>query len=203
RWLQGLSTAPAAPQPSFPAPATSSGRPVRLLFVLDNDYGELTTLMYFVLGQQLAHRATLLLPDRLYAHNADAIRGRTHRYGSLEDVIQMADSEKPDIVFLCSGYLFCAHHIFTPDVLERLIQLLRDRGCRVVTTDPFLGMLSKQDPRTLISIDIPMVHPVWTVGQLTKAKRADEERMWAYFAQSERILRNTFHLYPTFCDVAR
>jgi len=204
RWLQELSAAPAAPQLSLVSNTgggTPSGRSARLLFVLDNDYGELTTLKYLVLGQPLAHRVTLLLPDRLYAHNADAIPGRTHRYGSMEDVLQTADQEKPDVVFLCSGYLFCAHNIFTPDVLERLIQLLRERGCRVVTSDPFLGMLSKQDPRTLINVDIPAVHPDLTVAQLTKAKRASQDRMWADFAHAEQALRNTFHLYPAYCDV--
>jgi len=193
RWLTELVQAPAIADP----PA----RRERLMFVLDNDYGELTTVMYFVLGQSLARRTTLMLGERLYANNANAIPGQTYGYRSLEDVIRIVDREKPDIVFLCSGYLFTAHHIFTPEVLQQLIQQLRERGCRVVTSDPFLGMLSKQDPRTMISIDIPMVHPVWTAEQLTKAKRGDEERMWAYFSQSERILRDTYHLYPSYCDV--
>ena len=71
-----------------------------------------------------------------------------------------------------------------------------------MTADPFLGMLSKQDPRTLIRIDIPTQHPEFTVEQLTEAKRPAEERLWAGYTQSEQILRDTYHLYPSYCDVA-
>jgi tetratricopeptide (TPR) repeat protein len=192
RWLAQLSV--------IPDEAEVISQP-QLLFVLDNDYGELTTLMYLVLGQQLACRATVLLPERLYLQNPDAVPGRTHRYASVDDVLKAVDRARPPIVFLCSGYLLCEHLEFRPDDLERLIDQLRERGCRVVTSDPFLGMLSKQDPRTLISIDVPADHPDFTVEQMTKAKRGGEERMWSDFTHAERTLRNTFHLYPTYCDV--
>jgi tetratricopeptide (TPR) repeat protein len=191
RWLEQLSVVPAEITPG-----------PRLLFVLDNDFGELATVKYFVLGQELAGRTTLMLPERLYVHNVDALPGRTHRYGSVDDILQMVDREKPDIVFLCSGYLLWEHLAFTAHDLERLLDQLRARGCRVVTADPFLGMLSKQDPRTLLRIDIPTDHPRLTVEQLTEVKRPDEERMWAGYAQAERILRDTYHLYPSYCDVA-
>jgi hypothetical protein len=193
RWLEQLARVP-APADVTPGP--------RLLFALDNDFGELTTLEYFVLGQALGGRTTLLLPPRLYVHNVDAIPGRTHRYESVEDVLRAVDRERPDVVFLCSGYLFCEHLGFTPSDLARLVGLLREQGCRVVTTDPYLGMLSKQTPQTLISIDIPTAHPEFTVEQLTRAKRPNEERMWAGYAQSERIFRDTYHLYPSYCDTA-
>lgn len=193
RWLEQLSVV-RDQAGAMPAP--------RLLFVLDHDFGELATVKFFVLGQELAGRATLLLPERLYVHNVDAVPGRTHQYGSVEDILQAVDREQPQIVFLCSGYLLCEHLEFTPDDLGRLIDQLRERGCRVVTADPFLGMLSKQDPRTLIRIDIPTQHPEFTVEQLTEAKRPAEERLWAGYTQSEQILRDTYHLYPSYCDVA-
>jgi hypothetical protein len=98
--------------------------------------------------------------------------------------------------------MFSEHVGFTPDDLERLIRQLRERGCRVVTADPFVGMLSKQDPQTLIRVDIPTDHPQFTVEQLTEAKRPDEERMRAGYTQSEQILRDMYHLYPSYCDVA-
>lgn len=191
RWLEQLTVVPRE-VPAGP----------RLLFVLDNDFGELATVKYLLLGQELAGRATLLLPERLYVHNKNAIPGRTHRYASLDDIVRTVDRERPEIVFLCSGYLLWEHLAFTGDELASLVDHLRERGSRVVTTDPFLGMLSKQDPRSLIHIDIPMAHPVWTVEQLRQTKRPAEERMWAAYAESEQILRDTYHLYPSYCDVA-
>jgi tetratricopeptide (TPR) repeat protein len=202
RWLEQLSLVSDEAKVS-PGP--------RLLFVLDNDFGELATVKFFVLGQELAGRSTLLLPERLYVHNVDAIPGRTHRYASVDDILQMVDQERPDVVFLVSGYLFCPHLEFTSHDLARLIEELRQRGCRVVTADPFLGMLSKQDPRTLIRFDVSRDHErklaafpdlSEAVKGMTKARRAAEERAWATFAQSERILRDTYHLYPSYCDVA-
>jgi Flp pilus assembly protein TadD len=192
RWLEQLSVVPGAA-------AATPGR--RLLFVLDNDFGELTTVKYFALGQELAGRTTLLLPERLYAHNVDAIPGRTHRYASVDEILTAADRVQPEIVFLCSGYLLWEHLAFTADDLGRLVDQLRARGCRVVTADPYLGLLSQQDPRSLIRIDIPTAHSRLPIEQLAIAKRTAEERMWAGFAASEQILRDTYHLYPSYCDV--
>jgi tetratricopeptide (TPR) repeat protein len=189
-WLEELS---ALPEKAASGP--------RLLFVLDHDFGELATVKFFILGQELAAGSTLLLPDRLHVHNVNAIPGRTHQYGSVEDIFAAVERERSDIVFLCAGYLLCEHLGFSAGDLERLIDGLRERGCRVVTADPFLGMLSKQDPRTLIRVDIPTDHPHFTVEQLTEAKRPAEEQLWSTYAQSERILRDTYHLYPSYCDV--
>ncbi|HMC56042.1 MAG TPA: tetratricopeptide repeat protein [Gemmatimonadaceae bacterium] len=194
RWLEQLSVA---------APARDVTSGARLLFVLDNDFGELTTVKYLLLGQQqLAGRTTLLLPARLYAHNADAIPGRTHQYATVDEILAVVDRERIDIVCLCSGYLLWEHLKFTTDDLVRLVDQLRERGCRVVTADPFLGLLSQRDPSTVLRVDIPDAHGLWSVEQLEKAKRSAEERMWTGFAESERVLRHTWHLYPSYCDVA-
>ena len=196
RWLEQLSVVPEDAPPG-----------ARLLFVLDNDFGELATVKFFVLGQALAARSTLLLPERLYVHNVDAIPGRTRQYATVDDILRVADSEKPDIVFLCAGYLFCPHLEFAPADLQRLLGQLRSRGCRVVTADPFMGLLSQQDPRALIRLEVsgkPAVVPHIPVAapEVVQSRRAAEERTWALFTQSERILRDTYHLYPSYCDVA-
>ena len=192
RWLEALT---AVPDPAHVTPGP------RLLFVLDNDFGELATVKYFVLGQEFAGRTTLLLPPKLYVHNVDAIPGRTHQYGSVDEILQWVDRERADIVFLLSGYMLWEHLGFSQEDLRRLLHELRQRECRVVTADPYLGMLSKQDPRTLIRIDLPTTHSAFA-DQLAKAGRAAEERMWTAFAQAEQLLRDAYHLYPSFCDVA-
>jgi hypothetical protein len=105
-------------------------------------------------------------------------------------------------VFLCSGYLFGEHFNMAPEELARLVERLRERGCRVVTADPFLGLLSQHGPRALIRIDTPTHHPQFTTEQLREATRPVEERLWASYSHAERILRDTYHLYPSYCDLA-
>jgi Flp pilus assembly protein TadD len=200
RWLETLS---AVPEPLGPGS--------RLLFVLDNDFGELTTVKCFLLGQKLTAGATLLLPETLYSQNDAAIPGRTHRYGSVEDILVAVDREQPEIVFLCSAYLFWAHLRFTPDDIARLIDGLRERGCRTVTADPFLGLLSKQDARTLIRFELSredarnlaeVADRPQAVEELKRLKRTLDEQAWSILEQSEQILRDTYHLYPSYCEAA-
>lgn len=196
RWLEQLASAPATAPEKHESVGTG-----RLLFVLDNDYGELTTLKYLVLGQPLRERTTLLLPERLIANNADALPGRTHGYASSQDILRLVAAEEPEIVFLCSGYLFSIHEILTLEDLEQLVGALRERGCRVVTADPFLGMLSKQDPRTLISIHIPEESDELEVEELRKVKEIEDKRLQTHFTRCEKLFRDDPHLYPTYCDV--
>ncbi|HMC56041.1 MAG TPA: tetratricopeptide repeat protein [Gemmatimonadaceae bacterium] len=202
RWLEDLSA---------PAGHAQSGSGPRLLFVLDNDFGELTTFKYLLLGQpQLAARTTLLLPERLFAHNADAVAGRTHRYATAKDVLDLVDREQPGIVFLCSAYLFCPHLEWSVANLERLIAALRARGCRIVTADPYLGMLSRQDAASLVHFEISrehakklaaVSHMPEAVEKMRSLQNTLAAQAWEVLRQSERILRDTYHLYPTYCDV--
>jgi hypothetical protein len=73
-----------------------------------------------------------------------------------------------------------------------------------------------QDPGTLISFELPEEHLMrfltekWgaavaqapeTAERVAESRRDTEERVWASFRQSEGILRDTYHLYPGYCDV--
>ena len=182
RWVERLT----------PAPGTAATDNPTALFVLDNDYGELTTTMCLLLGQDLATRTTLLLPPRLYVTNKDALPGRTHPYTSLDDVMSRVDAERPQVVFLCSAYLYALHGLFPCDALQRLVQLLGRRGCRVVTSDPFLGLLSNLGGSTTVSVDIPKDAP----PPLQHAKDAEDERLNRLLAESARIVQALPHLYP-------
>jgi tetratricopeptide (TPR) repeat protein len=193
RWLQSLVC---GADGSPPAGAHPAGRAAKLLFVLDNDYGELTTLMYLLLGQELVGSTTLLLPERLFANNAGALPGRTRRYDTLEDIVTAVDRERPDVVFLCSAYLMTIHELLTLEELERLVGLLAERGCRVVTTDPFLGVLSQDDVSSLVVFDISDA----AVDLYEAVKERQEKRLREHLTRCEEILRGAEHLYPAFCD---
>lgn len=172
--------------------AASSG--ARTMFVLDSDYGELTTVMFLLFGQEAAARATIVLSERLYVVNRDALPVNTRAASSVEDIERAIEEERPDIVFLCSGYLFSIHALMSLDALEGLSQFVRKRGARLVTTDPFLGLLDGIGTTTTVSIDIPPNSP----PALVRAKEEQDQRLLSHFSRSNRILRNAPHLYPTY-----
>ena len=116
---------------------------VRLLFVVNNDYGELSHAMSCLVGQEFASRAAILLPDILYSSHKDVLPIRTYHYASLDDILTRVEMWNPDIVFLFSGYLVIGNRLLSWKSLARLVRHLRDRGCRIVTSDPFLGLTSR------------------------------------------------------------
>lgn len=194
RWLDGLIAPEIASTRRRGDPTTAAN--ARLMFVLDNDYGELTTLMYLLLGQELAGRATLLLPPRLFERNSGALPGRTHCWRAEEDVMRAVEAHAPDVVFLCSAYLFAIHELLSTEALERMVGALKARGCRVVTADPYLGLMSLRDPREIVSIDIPAdAHPM-----LRDAKTKADAMLHRCLVPAERILRDCHHLYPSYAD---
>ena len=123
----------------------------RLLFVLSNDFGELSCAVSFVRGTSLA--ALLLLPDRLYCVNGGHLPEPHRRYGSADDVLRTVEQYRPDIVFLFCGYLFVINGIFDHQTFAGLVARLQESGVRVVTSDPFLGLLSHVNDSTVRCAD--------------------------------------------------
>ena len=112
----------------------------KLLFVLSNDFGELSNVMHLVMGYEF--RPVVLMPERLFAVNTDTLALPHYRYSTCRDVTDHIENDRPDIVFLFSGYLYSINNIFSIDSLEALTAHLRRERHRIVTSDPFLGILS-------------------------------------------------------------
>ena len=121
----------------------------KLLFIIDNDYGELTMAMFFLEGQELAKRATILLPPRLYATNGDGLGVRTLQYTAYADLTDAIVDESPDLVIIFSAYLLPVHGLLSLQSLVKLIFWLKARGCHVATYDPFWGLMAT--PRAALS----------------------------------------------------
>jgi hypothetical protein len=147
----------------------------KLLFILSNDYGELSNALYLVMGEPFD--TTLLMPGRLYALNKDSLVVPTRRYSVLADVIAAVEDESPDIIFIFSGYLYTINNIFDLPTLAKLVDSLRSRHCRVVTSDPFLGLMARLDNNTFSDR-----HP---------AKAA----LTNHFSRVFAVLRDVPHLY--------
>jgi hypothetical protein len=152
----------------------------KLLFVLSNDYGELSNALYVLRGTGLD--ALLLLPERLFDTNRDTLQVPARRYTSPADVLAAVDREQPDVVFLFSAYLYAINGIFDLGALEALLGELRRRRLRVVTSDPFLGLLLEQR------------------GALFSDRHPQQQALEAHFARLAAQLTDLAHLYLTPAD---
>lgn len=123
----------------------------KLLFVISSDYGELLQALYFVLGQPFD--AQLLVPPSLLAANGRGLPVPARGYESVGDVLAAVDRERPDAVFLLSGYLYVTNALFTLEELNQLVQGLQARGIRAATSDPFLGVLAGVNDTTFNAPD--------------------------------------------------
>ena len=199
-WIEGLIPAPSNSTPDPQERVEVNAKNARLLFILDNDFGELTTVMYLLMGQEWFGEIMVLVPERLYAINSEAFPGRTFCFQSIADVERVVESFHPDIAFLCSGYLYAMHEIFSQEILQNLVDLLAKRDCKVVTADPFLGVLSRQPISSLISIDVPdetdLALPAHVFKHLESVKAEQDAFIVEKLSGAERILRDRFHLYP-------
>ncbi len=150
----------------------------RLLFVIALSYGEMGSAMHILNGQLFQHPPTILLPPTVYTNNKFGLPGKVHKYTSIRDVIKQVETGRPDIVFLNSGYLFAIKKTFSLDQLTELTRFLNKRGCRVVTTDPFLGLIPHLTPEDL-SDHMPA-------------------REWFFYSVTHacRHFQTTLHYYP-------
>lgn len=180
---------------------TSTARSPKLLFLLDNDYGELGLTMYFLQGRDLVNQSTVLLPPRLFADNQATLPCQTLEYQSIDDIVHTVESTDPDIVFLFSGYILPNHELLSLEIMANLVQLLSDRKCKIVTSDPFFGIFSRMDhtningPESLRLFETDLIPDLqWdyrinaTCGNL---------RILEQFATASDILKDTVHL--TYC----
>lgn len=99
--------------------------------------------MLFLRRQKLLERTALALPSRLYADHSTIVPGATHAYSSSSDILDLVAMHRANVVLLFSGYLLANGQVLSHELLAKLVDGLRARGCVVVTTDPFLGLASR------------------------------------------------------------
>lgn len=187
-WLRDLAAPP------------SDGGDTRVLFILDNDFGELTTVMYWVLGQPCFQQARVLASPRLHEANGGALPGRVSLWKTEQDLMEAIADFRPEVVVLASGYLLPVHGLLSLDALARLREHAGKAGAALVTTDPFLGLVTRppgQAMADLISIQIPDGAP----AQLREAKKLGDHMLHTRLGGAELVLRDLPHLYPSHVDL--
>lgn len=150
-------------------------RAAKLLCILSNDFGELASAMYMVRGY--VFQTVVMMPELLFSLQGNSIPYHSYPYRCIRDVTAAIEKEEPDIVFLFSGYLYAINNIFDIDAVEALVQYLRNRPCRVVTSDPFLGLMSNVTPSTFSDN-----HPL-------------KQWLTQHFSRLGKVFENITHLY--------
>lgn len=173
----------------------------KVLFVLDNDYGELTTILYLVLGQNYFCQSKVLLTSRLYEKNQNVLPGQVELWSTEEGLLGTIQNYQPDILVFAAGYLIPVHNLLTSEALKRVCKAATDQNVKVVTADPFLGLLSEWSPKGLnqiISIDIPTE----ANENLANLKQQADKKLHTELAAANSFLREYEHLYPTYTDMS-
>ena len=85
------------------------------------------------------------MPERLFQANRAGLPARVACYRSVADILETVDRERPDAVFLFSAYLYAINNILDIAATGELVQGLRQRTRAIVTSDPFLGVLTRPD----------------------------------------------------------
>jgi hypothetical protein len=98
-------------------------------------------------------------------------------YASVQEVIEAAQRLRPDAVFLLSGYLYAANGIFDLDGTRELTNALRALPTRIVTSDPFLGLLSD-------------------VTSALEATDGNRQALMQSLSAAGSALKDEWHLYP-------
>lgn len=166
---------------------------VRSLIVLSKDFGEIGVAMMLLRDQALAGGAHMLLPDSMFRINKDALPVPTTSYTTLDDILRVVDAHQPNIVFLLSGRLLAGDRLLSAEAVQTLLRRFRERGCCVVTSDPWLGM----GPRvTIRDVDLRM-HPearsIFARWLLQLVQRLNPSRKVADVQGFENVI----HLYST------
>jgi len=179
----------------------------RALFVIDNDFGALGTVMYLLHGQELSKRSTILLPQRAHELHGARLPVANRPYRSTQDILDIVDAEAPEVVCLFSGYVLALQGVLTIDALGELVRELRRRGCKVATSDPFLGTFHRIAEAELPNSPIPRF-----LDRLISGVPRAQGRVAGYFRLLGRkrlashvrrvadILEDVAHVYPVPID---
>lgn len=151
----------------------------KLVFILSNDYGEYLMARYFIAG--LKAKVVFLLPDNLYQTNCRTEQIESYKYNTLKDIMALLKQQKPKAVFLFSGYLFVINKILQLKDLIKLIDYLDSQRIKVVTSDPYQGLLNEDNLLVFKSFNL---------------NNFQQKYNYDYYCSCYSLLKNYYHIYP-------
>jgi hypothetical protein len=168
--------------------------PPRSLIVTSKAHGELALAESLLRDTRLSEGAHLALPTTLFELNRDTLSVPAAPYRTSGDIMQAVDSDRPDLVFLFSAYLFSIDDSMSRRELGALLEHLRAAGCHIVTSDPFLGLAERL---VLKDMDRRMLLPgesAWKRGLLSVVRTLAGSRVKVLNVPD---MQDVTHLYPT------
>jgi hypothetical protein len=160
----------------------------KLMFVVTAAFGELFAAMYMVMG--CGFRTAFAMPEPFYSLNREGLPGTCHRFDNLASLLVAIEQENPDLVCLFSGYLFAKDEIVSLDELDRLVKYLQIRRTKAITSDPFLGLISRLPP---LDLDNPIAQilglPIRLMGEAMLGS------LFPYLLRTRIILQDIPHVY--------
>ena len=81
-----------------------------------------------------------MLPPKLFDVHKASFGDRATQYTSLDHIKSVIEAHEPRLVLLCSAYMFALDKVLSRREVTELLTFLRGRNCRIVTTDPLLGL---------------------------------------------------------------
>lgn len=115
---------------------------MRVLAIVSAHFGELSLARYFLGGLGVSPAPVMMVPASLRQPEEDGPDFAVRTYEELDDIVREVRRSDPQVVILFSGYLLTIGRRFSLHKAFRLLAMLRLRGVRVVTSDPFIGLVS-------------------------------------------------------------
>lgn len=165
---------------------------VRCVVVVSGQHSEVASAEMLLRTQAIAVDARILLPPALHAVHRASFGTRAAPYASLADIKGVVAAHDPQIVFLCSAYLFALDKTLSRREVSELLDFLRLRGCRIATTDPLVGLAGRL---TLRDVDTRYLLPGEAAWKRALAAAA------ARIARSHKLvpvprMDDVIHVYP-------
>ena len=191
-----LESATSAPPAADAAPRQRDRDP-RLLVVVSDDYGELGNALYFLNGLALSPPPLVLMPRSLAQADAGDGHFEARTYATLDDLRRAVTQFQPDVALIFSAYLLAVGRRLSWVSSLALFRLLRRRGVKIATSDPFLGLL--RHPASLHFDDV--LRGTRPSGRLAARVLGSliALRTWLI----SRAVRGAWHIYPAPLDHGR
>jgi hypothetical protein len=114
---------------------------MRLLVIVSGHFGELSLARYFLGGLGAEPVPVMMVPAVLGQPPGLEPGVDIRTYDDLDDIERAVEECAPDVVILFSGYLLTIGRRFSLFKAFALLRRLRRRGARIVTSDPFIGLV--------------------------------------------------------------
>jgi hypothetical protein len=108
---------------------------MKVLFITSHDFGELSLATFFARNQPF--QKVFVIPESRATY-FDEVVDIMYVYSSVVQLKKIIEKEVPDVISLNTAYLMVNGNLATMDEFTSFFQYLKQLGCPIITTDPFV-----------------------------------------------------------------